>query len=51
MKVPSAALEWLALGDRIAEAKQAAGLPVPQRPKRRSTKRTPSRGRAEAGSK
>jgi hemerythrin superfamily protein len=35
--------EWLALGDRLAEAKQAAGLPVPQPPKRRSTKRSASR--------
>jgi len=31
--------EWAAMGDAIAEAKQAAGLPVPQPPKRRSTKR------------
>ena len=31
--------EWAAMGDAIAEAKEAAGLPVPQPPKRRSTKR------------
>lgn len=43
--------DWLALGDRIAEAKQAAGLPVPQPPRRRSTKRTQTRGKAKAGSK
>jgi hemerythrin-like domain-containing protein len=30
---------WLAMGDQIAEAKKAKGLPVPQPPKRRSTKR------------
>jgi hemerythrin-like domain-containing protein len=38
--------EWAAMGDAIAEAKQAAGLPVPQPPRRRSTKR-----RAKASSK
>lgn len=32
--------EWMAMGDAIAEAKQAAGLPVPQPPRRRSTKRS-----------
>ena len=31
--------EWAAIGDSLAEAKQAAGLPVPQPPRRRSTKR------------
>jgi len=31
--------EWAAMGDAIAEAKQAAGLPVPQPQQRRSTKR------------
>lgn len=31
--------EWAAMGDAIAEAKKAAGLPVPQPPRRRSTKR------------
>jgi hypothetical protein len=31
--------EWLALGDRLAEAKRAAGLPMPTVPARRSTKR------------
>ena len=39
--------EWRALGDALAEAKQAAGLPVPQPPKRRSTKR---RTKATSGS-
>ncbi len=33
--------EWVAMGDAIAEAKKAAGLPVPQPPRRRSTKRRP----------
>ena len=33
---------WLALGDALVEAKQAAGLPVPQPPQRKSTKRTRS---------
>lgn len=37
--------EWRAMGDAIAEAKEALGLPVPQPPKRKSTKR-----RAKAGS-
>ncbi len=40
--------EWLALGDRLAEAKQADGLPVPQPPKRRSTKRTKSKAKADS---
>jgi hemerythrin-like domain-containing protein len=31
--------EWAALGDALAEAKQAAGLPVPAPARRRSTKR------------
>jgi hemerythrin-like domain-containing protein len=31
--------EWAAMGDAIAAAKQERGLPVPQPPKRRSTKR------------
>ena len=35
--------EWLAMGDALVEAKKAAGLPVPQPPRRRSTKRTQSR--------
>jgi iron-sulfur cluster repair protein YtfE (RIC family) len=34
--------EWLAMGDALVEAKKAAGLPVPQFPRRRSTKRTNS---------
>jgi hemerythrin-like domain-containing protein len=35
--------EWLALGDAIADAKLAAGLPLPDAPRRRSSKR---RGRS-----
>ena len=31
--------EWLAIGDKLAEAKQALGMPVPQAPRRRSSKR------------
>lgn len=31
--------EWVALGDAIAQAKEAAGLPVSQPPRRKSTKR------------
>lgn len=34
--------EWLAIGDALVEAKKAAGLPVPQPPRRKSTKRTKS---------
>lgn len=34
--------EWLAIGDALVQAKEAAGLPVPQPPRRRSTKRTKS---------
>lgn len=34
--------EWLAIGDALVAAKQAAGLPVPQPPKRKSTKRSRS---------
>jgi|SRR5829696_6641036 len=33
--------QWTALGDAIAEAKEAAGLPVPQPPRRKSSKRRP----------
>jgi len=40
--------EWLALGDALAEAKRAAGLPVPQPQRRRSTKRAT---KAKASSK
>jgi hemerythrin-like domain-containing protein len=36
--------DWLALGDALVAAKEAAGLPVPQPPRRRSTKRTKSTG-------
>lgn len=44
--------EWRDLGDRIAEAKQAAGMPVaqPQTAKRRSAKRKP-RSSAAASNK
>jgi DUF438 domain-containing protein len=42
--------DWLALGDALAQAKEAAGLPVPQPPKRRSTKRSSSSSKA-AGKK
>jgi iron-sulfur cluster repair protein YtfE (RIC family) len=34
--------EWLAIGDALVEAKKAAGLPVPQAPRRKSTKRNKS---------
>ena len=34
--------QWLAIGDALAEAKRAAGLPVPQPPRRKSTKRATS---------
>ena len=34
--------EWLAIGDALVQAKEAAGLPVPQPPRRKSTKRTKS---------
>ena len=34
--------EWLAIGDALVEAKKAAGLPVPQPARRKSTKRTRS---------
>ena len=34
--------EWLAIGDALVEAKKAAGLPVPQPPRRKSTKRAKS---------
>jgi hemerythrin superfamily protein len=37
--------EWMAIGDQIAAAKEAAGMPVPQPPKRRSTKRRSSGAR------
>lgn len=42
--------EWRDLGDRIAEAKQTAGMPVPQAqtPKRRSAKRKPRTSSASA---
>ena len=34
--------EWLAIGDALVEAKKAAGLPVPQPPRRKSAKRAKS---------
>ena len=34
--------QWLAMGDALARAKEAAGLQVPQPPRRKSTKRTRS---------
>lgn len=40
--------EWAAMGDAIAAAKEAAGLPVPQEPQRRSNKR---RGRASGSTR
>jgi len=33
--------QWTALGDAIAQAKDAAGLPVPEPPRRKSSKRRP----------
>jgi hemerythrin-like domain-containing protein len=41
--------EWLAMGDAIAAARDAAGMPVPQPARRKSTKRTSS-SRAKANS-
>jgi hypothetical protein len=38
--------EWLAMGDALVKAKEAAGLPVPQPPRRRSTKRAKSKARS-----
>jgi hemerythrin-like domain-containing protein len=39
--------EWTALGDQFAQAKQAAGLPLPSPPRRRSSKRRAgARGRS-----
>ncbi len=34
--------EWLAIGDALVDAKKAAGLPVPQPARRKSTKRSTS---------
>ena len=34
--------DWLAIGDALVAAKKAAGLPVPQPPRRKSTKRATS---------
>lgn len=34
--------EWLSMGDAIAQAREAAGMPVPQPARRKSTKRTSS---------
>jgi iron-sulfur cluster repair protein YtfE (RIC family) len=36
--------EWVALGDAIVEAKEAAGLPVPEPTRRKSAKRTTKSG-------
>jgi len=32
--------DWLALGDALIEAKEAAGMPVPEPPRRKSSKRS-----------
>jgi hypothetical protein len=37
--------EWLALGDAIAEARSAAGMPVKPAPRRRSSKPKTTRSR------
>ena len=37
--------EWAAMGDALAAAKEERGLPVPQPPRRRSTKRTKAKSR------
>jgi iron-sulfur cluster repair protein YtfE (RIC family) len=42
---------WLAIGDALVEAKKAAGLPVPQPPRRKSTKRTKSTKSTKARAK
>ena len=47
--------EWVAMGDAIAEARAAAGMPVPEPTRRKSSKRstsskTSSRGKAKASS-
>lgn len=34
--------EWLAMGDSLAKAKEAAGLPLPAKPRRRTAKRKPA---------
>lgn len=41
--------EWEAMGDAIAAAKEAAGLPVPQQTQRRSSKRGRTSGSTRAG--
>ena len=38
--------EWLRIGDALVEAKKAAGLPVPQPARRKSTKRAKSRSKS-----
>jgi hemerythrin superfamily protein len=40
--------EWAAMGDALAKAKQAAGLPVPQPARRKSAKRTAKRTSARS---
>jgi hemerythrin-like domain-containing protein len=42
---------WLAIGDELVEAKKAAGLPVPQPPRRKSTKRTTAKSAKGSKSK
>jgi iron-sulfur cluster repair protein YtfE (RIC family) len=42
---------WLAIGDALVEAKQAAGLPVPQPPQRKSSKRARSTSSNKSKSK
>ncbi len=42
--------EWAALGDAIAAAKEAAGVPIAPRPPRRSSKRTAKKSSAKSGS-
>src|SRR3954451_16909090 len=44
LKEASTRDEWLALGDALAQAKEAAGVPVPQPQRRRSTKRRRTAG-------
>ena len=44
LKEASTRDEWLALGDALAQAKESAGLPVPQPQRRRSTKRRRTAG-------
>jgi hemerythrin-like domain-containing protein len=43
LKDAMSAQDWSAMGDQIVAAKEAAGLPVPQPPRRRSSKRSKSK--------